>query len=961
MIVLPFRISRSNGYFNLLGTWAFWVSPGWCLYWVVRLVVSPSLWSRYLALHWLCFSAWTALWLFLAGFHCHLDLVLPLAAAKPFTSCSYFCFSSLALCRCQIAGVLEWVRISGCWFNGWIFSAVRLLNSLRLSPVLLQGWSLSHLLHPLLSWWATTWIIEHLLWPVTAACLPLWLLAVLYTTSWPLRSQLFLRLWCVIALSCLVVALPLFSEQREPGRLVIGPVSALKEGFNDQGPLLVSTWRTSATLYSVPLDSRCPYLPSGQPTTGTSWEISSPILSHTAFLPRKKLESTVQQLESFSQRGHGNYLRPAGEQYRRRSRGALHSFFSFGCAGGRGFRWLCPGDHEKRRWSSTWSSRRPDCYGGFADGFNGGSNFRSWSSCGGPSAWSQRGRGRPSFACKRPRHLACGRLRRCGCKPCPYGVVRSGSRFGSWISRGGVLSAGCGYVAEAYQGVGFFCYRRKSSVLLCGRRRTNRGASRCPKAEGEGQGRVRETKDSVRCKTGCIPHPADIQPSSKHGITASRDTGGAEEHERGFSSSEHAASTTGDTDPCHDAYAELCKDVGGTTEDKASYLCTASPQEGSSGSGLNSQCPRASRGGGGSTVVEESFGDGNVGAKQSVDHLGVASPEWRPSSGQSGSLIRHFLSWVPRKRKAAARAIAEERRILFSDHAERLQKDETSQPPSEHFGGACSCRFLDGSVYGAMRWLRKCQGLRHCAVCLELCGRFSNAVRLGGGAGTFVSSYACNRASGTGRRSLGFSIQPPVVGGPTSGDMDVPPQCHGGSDWPIQSFLLSMPSTHGNGVVGIHEGDGLYSWPQAGDGEEVCPRSPASPAAPKAKEKGEVPKRKTRCRDDEVAADPSDPVPMSKWINLLLRSVLATKTPFAAFVSRSIHCNFDRSSMPVHTALFPIPLPLDDAWSGVPSRLGIQRRRRLALRKLVRLVIVALNYLHARAPFSVGSAFVEEA
>ena len=57
--------------------------------------------------------------------------------------------------------------------------------------------------------------------------------------------------------------------------------------------------------------------------------------------------------------------------------------------------------------------------------------------------------------------------------------------------------------------------------------------------------------------------------------------------------------------------------------------------------------------------------------------------------------------------------------------------------------------------------------------------------------------------------------------------------------------------------------------------------------------------------------------------------------------------------MPVHSALFPIPLPLDDAWSGVPSRLGVQRRRRLALRRLVRLVIVALNYLHARAPFSV--------
>ena len=165
-----------------------------------------------------------------------------------------------------------------------------------------------------------------------------------------------------------------------------------------------------------------------------------------------------------------------------------------------------------------------------------------------------------------------------------------------------------------------------------------------------------------------------------------------------------------------------------------------------------------------------------------------------------------------------------------------------------------------------------------------------------------------------------------------------------------------MPTANGHGGIGVHEGDGLHCWPQAGDGE---------PADPEAKEERRVHQTKTRCtskkgggvdrgpRDEGHPVDPSDPVPLSKWINLLLRSVLATKTPFAAFVSRSIHCNIDRSSMPVHSALFPIPLPLDDAWSGVPSRLGIQRRRRLALRKLFRLVIVALNYLHARAPFSV--------
>ena len=194
--------------------------------------------------------------------------------------------------------------------------------------------------------------------------------------------------------------------------------------------------------------------------------------------------------------------------------------------------------------------------------------------------------------------------------------------------------------------------------------------------------------------------------------------------------------------------------------------------------------------------------------------------------------------------------------------------------------------------------------------------------------------------------------------------MDLSSQCNGGSDRQVPGILFTVPSEDGNGVIGFHEGDGLHRWPSTRDGEEGCPCSFAGATSSKAEEERKVPERKAGglCRgggldvgprDDGHLVDPTDPVPLSKWVNLLLRSVLATKTPFAAFVSKSIHCNLDRSSMPVHSALFPIPLPLDDAWIGVPSRLGVQGRRRLALRRLVRLVILALNYLHARAPFSV--------
>ena len=113
------------------------------------------------------------------------------------------------------------MRISGCWFREWIFSAVRSLSSLRLSLALLLGWSLPLL--PLLPtrWSAATWITGPLLLSVTAVPLLLLVPAVLSTTSWPRRSHRFLKHWLGTALFCQVVALLPFNGQTELGRLVI--------------------------------------------------------------------------------------------------------------------------------------------------------------------------------------------------------------------------------------------------------------------------------------------------------------------------------------------------------------------------------------------------------------------------------------------------------------------------------------------------------------------------------------------------------------------------------------------------------------------------------------------------------------------------------------------------------------------------------------------------------------------
>ena len=84
-------------------------------------------------------------------------------------------------------------------------------------------------------------------------------------------------------------------------------------------------------------------------------------------------------------------------------------------------------------------------------------------------------------------------------------------------------------------------------------------------------------------------------------------------------------------------------------------------------------------------------------------------------------------------------------------------------------------------------------------------------------------------------------------------------------------------------------------------------------------------------------------------VNFLFRSVLRSRCSFSYFVHVSLQRSRGvRSS--TATALFPIPLPLDNAWDFGLQRLGKSRRERLAVRRMVHLAVLALNYLHFRQP-----------
>ena len=91
------------------------------------------------------------------------------------------------------------------------------------------------------------------------------------------------------------------------------------------------------------------------------------------------------------------------------------------------------------------------------------------------------------------------------------------------------------------------------------------------------------------------------------------------------------------------------------------------------------------------------------------------------------------------------------------------------------------------------------------------------------------------------------------------------------------------------------------------------------------------------------------PSSLYAWSRKLLKHVLAARTSFSYFVLQCLSQR-DRRSFPVATALFPIPLPELDVWDG-PCRFGSSRRRRAAFQRVLQLVVLSINFVHARDPW----------
>ena len=211
---------------------------------------------------------------------------------------------------------------------------------------------------------------------------------------------------------------------------------------------------------------------------------------------------------------------------------------------------------------------------------------------------------------------------------------------------------------------------------------------------------------------------------------------------------------------------------------------------------------------------------------------------------------------------------------------------------------------------------------------------------------------------------------PPVVidGGPTPGTVH---QQVGDVSSPASTICPHGSPTLGHNGVAILEGDGCHLDPQVGSGcssdwstshqqqQQQRPTSNHCSAEKEAKGKGrwkgpERPTDKHTTRGRAVAGDDArleEEVSIAQILSALPRWILRTRTPFAAFLARSFHIK--RCGSSPASAVFPVPAPhlgLFDAQA--TSRLSARKWTRLCLQRALRVVVMALNYIHS------GNAFV---
>ena len=295
----------------------------------------------------------------------------------------------------------------------------------------------------------------------------------------------------------------------------------------------------------------------------------------------------------------------------------------------------------------------------------------------------------------------------------------------------------------------------------------------------------------------------------------------------------------------------------------------------------------------------------------------------------------------------------------------------------------------------------QCSRHWNCTVCSEFHHRLCHPRGLGGGQGA-CSPHGCGIGASRSRWfEVGSWISVDAGGRCTFDYVVLPSELEPCPDWSTESFWKSMPPEVGHHCSGLHSRDGLHHQSPNGIGKEE-PGCSTGPGA-RSKTEGKVPRGKRWRRRANAAARrggamtsstpslPGDlrgpdvlrgggydggsassspaqnwddfnvsfacvekgfirrPCSLFGWSGALLRHLLRGRTQFSYFVKLCLGCSGPRDE--ASGALFPIPLPLGDLWSGEVDRLSAVRRRKIAEWRILWLVIVSLNFAECDSKF----------
>ena len=88
----------------------------------------------------------------------------------------------------------------------------------------------------------------------------------------------------------------------------------------------------------------------------------------------------------------------------------------------------------------------------------------------------------------------------------------------------------------------------------------------------------------------------------------------------------------------------------------------------------------------------------------------------------------------------------------------------------------------------------------------------------------------------------------------------------------------------------------------------------------------------------------------AKWMSSLVPSVLRTRTPFSAFLSRTIQLSYGAATGPVAPTFFPVPIP-PGYGHVMPAGVSSTRRRSVHVSRAVHTMVMALNFWHSGGLF----------